>query len=50
MASSSFERVTYTKAIEILEGVVASGKKKFEFPVSWGIDLQVGAAVVGAGG
>lgn len=40
VASSSFERVTYTKAIEILEGVVASGKKKFEFPVSWGIDLQ----------
>lgn len=42
MASSSFKRVSYTEAIEILEGVVKSGKKKFEFPVSWGIDLQVG--------
>jgi len=43
VASSSFKRVSYTEAIEILEGVVASGKKKFEYPVSWGIDLQVGA-------
>ncbi len=33
---SSFEHVTYTKAIEILE---ASGKK-FEFPVHFGADLQ----------
>jgi asparaginyl-tRNA synthetase len=33
---SSFERVTYTDAISILE---KSGKK-FEFPVKWGIDLQ----------
>lgn len=40
VASSSFKRVSYTEAIEILEGVVKSGKKKFEFPVSWGIDLQ----------
>lgn len=43
VANSSFKRVSYTEAIEILEGVVKSGKKKFEFPVSWGIDLQVGA-------
>lgn len=42
VANSSFKRVSYTEAIEILEGVVASGKKQFEFPVSWGIDLQVG--------
>ncbi|KAL4441815.1 hypothetical protein ABPG77_003731 [Micractinium sp. CCAP 211/92] len=40
VANSSFKRVSYTEAIEILEGVVKSGKKKFEFPVSWGIDLQ----------
>ncbi|KAL4434001.1 hypothetical protein ABPG75_000442 [Micractinium tetrahymenae] len=40
VADSSFKRVSYTEAIEILEGVVKSGKKKFEFPVSWGIDLQ----------
>ncbi len=31
-----FERLTYTEAIEIL---ISSGKK-FEFPVSWGTDLQ----------
>ncbi len=33
---SSFERLDYTKAIEILQ---KSGKK-FDFPVSWGMDLQ----------
>jgi asparaginyl-tRNA synthetase len=32
----SFERKTYTEAIEILRG---SGRK-FEFPVEWGFDLQ----------
>ncbi|MDB5297429.1 MAG: asparaginyl-tRNA synthetase [Phycisphaerales bacterium] len=36
---SSFERVTYTDAIAILEKAAAGGKK-FEFPVSWGMDLQ----------
>jgi asparaginyl-tRNA synthetase len=34
--NNSFERITYTQAIEILQ---KSGEK-FEFPVSWGIDLQ----------
>ncbi len=34
--NSNFERLTYTKAIEILE---QSGQK-FEFPVKWGLDLQ----------
>jgi len=34
--SSKFERITYTKAIEILEKT----DKKFEYPVKWGIDLQ----------
>ena len=33
---SNFERISYTKAIRILE---KSGEK-FEFPVKWGIDLQ----------
>jgi asparaginyl-tRNA synthetase len=33
---NSFERITYTQAVEILQ---KSGEK-FEFPVSWGIDLQ----------
>lgn len=34
--NNSFERLSYTRAIEILE---KSGQK-FEFPVSWGVDLQ----------
>ena len=34
--NNDFERITYTKAIELLE----KAKKKFEFPVEWGIDLQ----------
>ena len=34
--SVKYERLTYTKAIEILE---QSGRK-FEFPVKWGVDLQ----------
>lgn len=33
---SPFERITYTQAVDIL---LKSGKK-FEFPVTWGIDLQ----------
>jgi asparaginyl-tRNA synthetase len=36
VATSRFERLDYTQAIEILE---KSGKS-FEFPVKWGIDLQ----------
>jgi asparaginyl-tRNA synthetase len=36
VTTNSFERLTYTKAIEILK---ASGQK-FEFPVDWGTDLQ----------
>ncbi|CAL5224923.1 g7691 [Coccomyxa viridis] len=38
VASTPFERCTYTRAIELLEEAVKGGKK-FEFPVSWGIDL-----------
>ena len=34
--NSEFERITYTEAITLLE----KAKKKFEFPVEWGIDLQ----------
>jgi len=34
--NSKFEHVTYTEAVEML---LKSGQK-FEFPVSWGIDLQ----------
>jgi asparaginyl-tRNA synthetase len=36
VVESSFERLSYTKAVEIL---LASGQK-FEFKVEWGIDLQ----------
>ena len=39
VASSDFARISYTDAIEILEKAVESGTK-FEYPVSWGIDLQ----------
>ena len=35
--SSSFERMTYSEAVAILE---RAKKKKFEFPVKWGLDLQ----------
>lgn len=35
-----FERLTYTKAIEILENSSYNKKKKFQFPVQWGMDLQ----------
>ena len=34
--SSSFERIEYTEAIRILE----NAKKKFDYPVKWGLDLQ----------
>lgn len=33
VAETPFKRITYTEAVEILEGVVRDGKKKFEFPV-----------------
>jgi asparaginyl-tRNA synthetase len=36
VVDSPFERLSYTDAIEILK----NSKKKFEFPVEWGRDLQ----------
>ncbi len=36
ITSKSYERLPYTQAIDIL----ARAKKKFEFPVSYGLDLQ----------
>ena len=36
VATSSYEVIDYTEAIKILE----RAPKKFEYPVSWGIDLQ----------
>lgn len=34
--SSEFERITYTEAIKLLE----NADSQFEYPVSWGLDLQ----------
>ncbi|UOR04729.1 asparagine--tRNA ligase [Hymenobacter aerilatus] len=36
VVDNDFQRLTYTEAVEILK----SAKKKFEFPVDWGTDLQ----------
>jgi asparaginyl-tRNA synthetase len=36
--ASSFERIEYTEAIRLLE--TRGADAKFEFPVSWGMDLQ----------
>ena len=38
IVSGSFVRLPYTEGIRILEEAVANGRK-FEFPVSWGMDL-----------
>ena len=35
----TFERVTYTRAVEILEEAVRNGQS-FEYPVHWGTDFQ----------
>src|SRR5205085_11038526 len=37
---NKFERVTYTDAIDILVESPAYKKKKFQYEVKWGIDLQ----------
>ncbi|OFK22430.1 asparagine--tRNA ligase [Olsenella sp. HMSC062G07] len=39
VATSDFARVSYTEAVSILKAAQASGTT-FEFPVSWGVDLQ----------
>lgn len=36
VANSSFEHVTYTDAVKLLE----SANRSWEFPVQWGVDLQ----------
>ncbi|RAU84130.1 asparagine--tRNA ligase [Pontibacter arcticus] len=40
VVNNDFERVTYTEAIEILLNSSHYKKKKFQYDVSWGIDLQ----------
>ncbi len=37
---NSFERITYTEAIDILLNSPAYKKKKFQYQVKWGIDMQ----------
>ncbi len=39
-AKVSYIIITYTEAIEILSRSAPNKKKKFKFPVKWGIDLQ----------
>ncbi|HAO47229.1 MAG TPA: asparagine--tRNA ligase, partial [Chitinophagaceae bacterium] len=36
VVENKFQRLTYTEAIEVLK----NAKKKFQFPVDWGTDLQ----------
>ena len=40
VASNEFKRLTYTEAIEVLKNSSHYKKKKFQYEVSWGIDLQ----------
>jgi asparaginyl-tRNA synthetase len=40
VVENEFARITYTEAVDILLGSTAHKKKKFKFPVEWGIDLQ----------
>ena len=39
VVNTEFVRLTYTEGVKILEEAIASGKKQFEFPISWGGDL-----------
>ncbi len=38
--NNDFIRITYTEAINILRNSKPYKKKKFQFPVEWGVDLQ----------
>ncbi|MFN3917273.1 MAG: asparagine--tRNA ligase [Flavobacteriales bacterium] len=38
--NGSFERITYSEAIEILKNSTPNKKKKFSYPVEWGLDMQ----------
>lgn len=40
VVANQFERITYTQAIDILLQSPAYKKKKFQYDVKWGIDLQ----------
>ena len=38
--NNNFERITYTEAIDILLNSPAYKKKKFQYEVKWGVDMQ----------
>ncbi len=38
--NNNFVRITYTEAVDILLNSSPHKKKKFQFPVGWGVDLQ----------
>jgi len=40
VVDNDFERITYTEAIDILLNSPAYKKKKFQYEVKWGIDMQ----------
>jgi len=40
VVNNDFKRLTYTEAIEVLKNSMHYKKKKFQYEVSWGIDLQ----------
>lgn len=40
VTNNSFQRLSYTEAIQILENSRPFKKRKFTYPVEWGIDLQ----------
>ncbi len=40
VVDNDFERITYTEAIDILLNSTAYKKKKFQYDVKWGIDMQ----------
>ena len=40
VTENPFKRLTYTEAIEVLKNSNHYKKKKFKYPVEWGIDLQ----------
>ena len=40
VVNNKFERITYTEAIDVLLNSPAYKKKKFQYEVSWGIDMQ----------
>jgi asparaginyl-tRNA synthetase len=40
VVNNEFKRLTYTEAIEVLKNSNHYKKKKFQYDISWGIDLQ----------